>query len=823
MSKKVIIVGGVAGGATAAARLRRLDEKLEILMFERGEYISFANCGLPYYIGGIISDRNSLLVQTVDGMAEKFNIDIRNQSEVTEINREDKKVKVINSKTGDEYYETYDYMILSPGAQPIKPRIPGIESARNLFTLRSIPDTDKIKSFIDFSQPKKAIVIGGGFIGVEMAENLAHKGIGVTLVEMADQVLAPLDFEMASIIHAHLIEKGINLVLKDGVKSFEDNGNRIVLQSGMSLDTEMTVLAIGVSPENKLAKDSGLTVGSKGGIIVNEFLQTSDPSIYAIGDAIEVKDYSSGKPVMIPLAGPANKQGRIVANNICGVREKYIGTLGTAVVKIFDMTVAVTGNNEKQLKGLGVDYKAIHIHPGSHAGYYPGALPISIKLLFQPEGGRILGAQAVGYKGVEKRIDVLATAIRGDLKVTDLKDLELTYAPPYSSAKDPVNMLGFAASNIMGGLVESFQWHEVNGISNNDGLILDVREPNERILGYIDNSLNIPLGQLRSNLSKLPKDKTIYIYCQVGIRGYLAARVLTQNGYKTKNLDGGYKTYKNVFGSNSNEICNIQVDDSGVAKVECHTKGEVKENLKLNTCGMQCPGPIMEVFKRVKSMDEGDVLEVSASDPGFTKDIKAWCEKTGNTLLGTHFDGNSFIALIKKGKRDEVKLDKGVGYKVSENKENATIVVFSGDLDKTLASFIIASGAAAMGKKVTLFFTFWGLNALRRDKAPYVKKDILERMFGWMMPRGAKKLPISKMNMAGAGSTMIKYVMKQKNVDSLEVLMEKAMEAGVKLVACSMSMDIMGIKKEELIDGIEIGGVAAYLGEAEEANLNLFI
>jgi NADPH-dependent 2,4-dienoyl-CoA reductase/sulfur reductase-like enzyme len=413
MAKKIVIVGGVAGGATAAARLRRLDETSSIILIERGEHISFANCGLPYYIGETIKDRKKLLVQTVEGMSKKFNLDIRNLTEVIGINRDQKTVTIKNLQSSEVYKENYDNLILSPGAKPVVPPIDGLSEAKNIFTLRNIPDTDKIKSFIDKKHPQKAVVIGGGFIGLEMAENLAERGIEVTVVELGKQVMAPLDYEMASLIHSHLTEKGVNLILEDGVKAFKQNGSIIELESGMQICTDMAILSIGVSPENQLAVMAGLEVGQRGGILVNDYLQTNDPDIYAIGDAIEVKDFINGNAAMIPLAGPANRQGRIAANNIYGKQEKYKGTLGTSIAKVFDFSAAATGLNEKQLKQLGKDYQAVHIHPSSHAGYYPGAAPIALKLLFSPETGSIYGAQAVGEDGVDKRIDVIATAIKG--------------------------------------------------------------------------------------------------------------------------------------------------------------------------------------------------------------------------------------------------------------------------------------------------------------------------------------------------------------------------------------------------------------------------
>ncbi|TYS01248.1 CoA-disulfide reductase [Rossellomorea vietnamensis] len=548
MNKKIVIIGGVAGGATAAARLRRLDETSTIVMFERGEHISFANCGLPYYIGETILEREKLIVQTVEGMSKKFNLDIRNLSEVTSINRDEKTVTVKDLKTNNVYKEDYDVLVLSPGAKPIIPPIPGLKEADNIFTLRNIPDTDRIKSYVDDQNPDKAVVVGGGFIGLEMAENLAHRGVNVTLVEMANQVMAPADYEMAAIVHKHLRDKGVTLILEDGVNSFENNGKKVILNSGKDISTDMVILSIGVKPESSLAVNAGLSVGERGGILVNKYMQTNDESIFALGDAVEVKDYISGSAAMIPLAGPANRQGRIVANNIYGKKEPYKGTLGTGIAKVFDLTVATTGNNEKTLKRLGKKYKAVHIHPASHAGYYPGAHPIALKVLFDPENGTILGAQAIGEDGVDKRIDVIATAIKGNLTIYDLTEIELAYAPPFSSAKDPVNMAGYVAANMLAEGIQTIQWHEINSIVEAGGLLIDVREPNERKNGFIAGSINIPLGELRDRLAEFPKDKPVYVSCQVGLRGYLATRILAGNDFDVFNLDGGWKTYSAVYG-----------------------------------------------------------------------------------------------------------------------------------------------------------------------------------------------------------------------------------------------------------------------------------
>nr|WP_312984593.1 CoA-disulfide reductase [Clostridioides sp.] len=826
MNKKVIIVGGVAGGASAAARLRRLDESLEIIMFEKGEYISFANCGLPYYIGETINDRSKLIVQTVETMSSKFNLDIRNLSEVISIDKDRKIVLVKNLKTGETYEESYDTLMLSPGANPIKPPIPGINECDNLFTLRNIPDTDKIKSYIDSNRPNRAVVIGGGFIGIEMAENLHQRGIEVTLVEASDQVMAPLDVEMVSVIHEHLINKGVQLILGDGVKSFDNKGKKVVLTSGKEIDTDLIMLSIGVKPETKLAKEAGLKLNERGAIVVDDQMKTSDKDIYAIGDAIEVIDFVNKKPTMIPLAWPANRQGRLVADNICGRDVRYKGTLGSSVAKVFDYTVATTGNNEKILKRLGIEYKVVHIHPNSHAGYYPGSFPIYIKMTFDPNTGQIFGAQGVGIDGVEKRIDILATAIKGGLTVFDLPDVEVCYAPPYNSAKDPVNMLGYYASNVIEGMLDTIQWSEVDEIQKNGGVIIDVRDEFELISGTMPNSINIPLGELRERLNEIPKDKKIYATCQVGIRGYIACRILEQNGLKCTNIDGGIKTYlavkRGLESLKKQDEKHLESSTSSKLGDEMINKDDIVTNVTLDACGLQCPGPIRRVFEEMNKMQEEGILEVRASDPGFGKDIEAWCDKTGNTLIKSDFDKSkkAFVAYIKKGKN--AILSKSCSIEQSD-KNGATLVVFSGDLDKAIASFIIATGAASMGKEVTMFFTFWGLNVLKRKDKPNVSKDTMEKMFDFMLPSHSGKLPLSQMNMGGMGPKMINQIMKKNNVDDLDTLIKNAINMGVKVVACAMSMDLMGIKKEEFIDGVEIGGVASYLGATEDSGLNLFI
>lgn len=825
MSKKIIIVGGVAGGASTAARLRRLDEHANIIMFEKGEYISFANCGLPYHIGGTISEREKLIVTSVESMSNKFNIDIRNFSEVVKIDKKNKTVTVKNHKTNEIYEENYDNLVLSPGASPIKPPISGINDCDNLFILRNIPDTDKIKNFINENKPKHVTVVGGGFIGLEMLENLYDLGLNLTLVEASEQVMAPLDIEMANIIHEHIVDKGIQVILKDGVNSFENNGKKIVLASGKEINTDMIILSIGVKPETNIAKECGLKLNQRGAIVVDKYMKTSDNNIYALGDAVEIMDFVNKKPTMIPLAWPANRQGRIVADNICGKKSEYKGSLGSSVAKVFDYTVATTGNNEKTLKKLGINYEVIHIHPSSSASYYPGAFPISYKMTFDPKDGKIFGAQGVGINGVEKRIDIIATAIKGNLNIYDLQDVEVCYAPPYNSAKDPVNMLGYYAENIIEKNVNVIQWYEVDKLDNNNSIIIDIREEFELATGVIENSINIPLTVLRHRLNEIPKNKMIYVTCQVGLRGYIACRILSQNGFDCANIDGGIKTYlavKKAEKALNNQ--NISKNNGGkeMSKNDFN-KESVDAHVTLDACGLQCPGPIRRVFEEINKMEENQILEVKASDPGFTKDIDSWCDKTGNTLLKSEFDKNkkAFVAYIQKGSKD-VKVNPSCSLSNNE-KDGATMVVFSGDLDKAIASFIIATGAASMGKPVTMFFTFWGLNILKSKDKPSVSKDAMEKMFDMMLPSNTDKLPLSQMNMGGMGPKMIKQIMKKHNVDDIDTLIKNAMDMGVKVVACSMSMELMGIKAEEFINGVEIGGVASYLGATEESNLNLFI
>lgn len=840
MSKKTVIIGGVAGGATAAARLRRRDEKMEIVVLEKGDYISFANCGLPYYIGDVIKSRDALLLQTPEAMKKKFNIEVRTRAEAVAVHPKEHKVSVCDLSTGAKYEESYDNLILATGSSPIKPPIPGIDG-QGIFTLWNIPDTDKIKNYMEQHRPGRAAVIGGGFIGLEMAENLHGAGLDVTIIEMQNQVMAPLDYEMAQILHENIRMNNTELILEDGVDHFEtQNGStRIHLKSGRTVEAEMVLLSIGVKPNSSLAKAAGLSLNARGGVQVDEYLRTSEPDIYAVGDVIEVNHLVTGEKTMIPLAGPANKQARICADNITGSQKTYQGSMGTSVAQVFDLTAAAVGLNEKALlasgRKKGTDYETVVINQKSHAGYYPQATPITLKLLFEKEG-KILGAQAVGQDKVDKRIDTIATVMSMGGTTENLAKLELAYAPPFSSAKDPVNMLGFVAENILNKMVSFVTPAELDLLLDTEEgsiTVLDVTEDAERMVFSIPGSVHIPLGMLRDRLGELNPDKKIITYCSIGVRSYNAARILAQNGFRNVSvLAGGTSFYKTYHHTVSGQMPPAFSKTKEKSPAPEKTADKTPQKIQILDCsGLQCPGPIMKVNETLKQMQEGARLQVSATDMGFARDIDAWCQRTGNTLLSTERQGKENIVTIQKGSvaadsdfsESSPSVSAASCFSAGQGNQGKTIIVFDGDLDKVLASFIIANGAAAMGRPVTMFFTFWGLNVLRKPRKVRVKKPFVEKMFGFMMPRGTTKLKLSKMNMLGMGTKMMKKVMKSKNVSSLEELIEQALANGVKLVACTMSMDVMGITPEELIDGVELAGVASYLGDAEQSNVNLFV
>ena len=875
-SKRVLIVGGVAGGASAAARARRLSEESQIVLFERGEHISFANCGLPYHIGGAIAQRDRLLVQTAAGMRKRFRIDVHTRTEVVSIDRPNRELVVRDLRGpqgGATRRESYDYLVLSPGAAPVRPPIPGGDHAR-VFTLRNMADMDAIKGVVDGliqpgQGPGHAVIVGGGYIGLEMAEALRQRSMGVTLVERTDQVFAPADPEMAQAVAQELALHGVDVRLGESVAAIEAADQqagvsasplRARLSGGETVACDLLILAVGVKPEARLAQEAGLAIGPTGGILVDEHMRTSDERIYAVGDAVEVKDFVGGWAALIPLAGPANRQGRIAADNIFGLPSVYPRTQGTAICKVFDLAIGMTGLSEKACRRMGVPCEKVYVHPASHASYYPGASPLSLKVLFDPTSGKLLGAQAVGGKGVDKRIDVLAVALRAGMTVRDLQDLELSYAPPYGSAKDPINYAGFAASNALAGDVKLC--HAADMTPSEHNLLLDVRTHAEAQGGTIAGAVNISVDELRDRLGELPRDKELLVFCAVGLRGYLACRMLTQKGFACRNLSGGYKTYRAVQDSQAardkaatsapaggpppnpssgagaanpataQASCENAATSAAPGQCCCETKlaqDDIPKSVlagsgpvrTIDATGLQCPGPILRLKQELATLSGGQALRIRVSDRAFGADVRAFCKSTGNTLVSVGPDGGVIQATIVRGLAPSTVPASQPTDAPSAPK--TTLVVFSNDLDKALAAFIIANGAAAMGGEVTLFFTFWGLNILRKPQPPSVRKDLVSRMFGWMMPRGAARLTLSKMHMAGMGTGMMKGIMRKKNVLSLEQLIEQARQAGVRLVACTMSMDVMGIAREELLDGIEEGGVAMYLGEAQNGRVNLFI
>ena len=789
---KTVIIGGGAAGASCAARLRRLDESAEILILEKTDEISIANCGLPYYVSGVISNRENILVSTPEKFKNWFNIDVKLNSEVVKINRNDKNIQLANGEI-----ISYDKLVLAQGASPIIPNFNGMDR-NNVFGVRTLNDADKIKEFIKNNNTKNAVVIGGGFIGIEMAENLAHLGLNTTLVELSDQILAPVDKEVAQFAQNTMTENGVNLILSDGVKEF--NQNKIVLNSNKEIEFDIVIMAIGVRPEIKLAQDAGLETNR--GIIVNDNMQTSDENIYAAGDSVEVKDFVSDTNTLIPLAGPANRQGRIIADNICGFNSTYQKSQGTSVIKVFDLTVASVGNNEKQLKQKNIPYWKTYTFSRSHAGYYPDSSLVLFKLLFN-EQGKILGAQGVGEDGIEKRIDVISSIMRLNGTVQDMLNSELCYAPPYSSAKDPVNILGMVSDNILKGFLKPAYFEDLKS-----SYLIDIRPEISYKTNTIPNAINIPINELRNRTDEIPKDKKVVLFCNTGYTSYCASRILIQKGFNNVySFMGGLEFYKELTKQNKIPVLNK-------AKLTQEIQYSNSNIIKIDASGMQCPGPIMKVSKAIENAQNGEIFEVVSTDKGFKSDISAWCENTGNNLIDLKVENKKIYAIIQKGQPL-----KNIPAK-TENDQ--TIVVFSNDLDKVLASFIIANGAKASGKDVTMFFTFWGLNVLRKSNVN-VKKGLIDTMFGMMMPKGTDKLTLSKMHMGGIGSAMMKWVMKNKNISTLSELIKQAQENGIKFIACNMSMDVMGIKEEELIDGVEIGGVAKYIAESSHSNSNLFI
>lgn len=809
---KHIIIGGVAGGATAAARIRRADENAEIVLVEKGKYISYANCGLPYYIGGVIKSRDKLFVQTPEAFSRRFNVDVRTRHEALSIDTERHEVS-IRRADGTTYSETYDRLLLSPGAEPVRPPLEGIDT-EGIFTLRNVDDTDRIHSYLGTHRVRHAVVVGGGFIGLEMAENLHHAGAGVSIVEMADQVMAPVDFSIASHVHRHLMDKGVGLWLGRGVERFtSENGSiKVWLNTGETLSADLVLLSIGVRPSVRLAREAGIELGARG-IKVNRWLQTSSPDVYAVGDAIEYEHPIAGGPWLNYLAGPANRQARIAADNmVYGNREEYEGSIGTSVAKVFDITVGATGLAAKHLKRMGVPYLTSVTTSSSHAGYYPGAFNLTLKLTFAPDTGRIYGAQCVGVDGVDKRIDEIAMLIKRGGTVRDLVRTEQAYAPPFSSAKDPVAIAGYVACNTLDGVMPVVTWRELAAADRSEVCLVDVRTPEEYSLGTIDGAVNIPLDDLRGRLGEIDRESDVIVFCAVGLRGYLAQRILLGRGYRrVRNLAGGYKTYSLA----TQKVEPVEGQPCGQAEDSGAESGDM---LRLDACGLQCPGPIMQVKNAVDGMKAGQRIEVRATDPGFARDAESWCRSTGNKFVSKTSEGGYHTLVIEKREACASAVTPAAG-----ESRDKTFIMFSDSLDRAIATFVLANGAAATGGKVTIFFTFWGLNVIKKRRKPHVKKDIFGRMFAWMLPSDSTCLHLSKMSMLGLGDRLMRHIMRRKNISQLEELMREAVYNGVELIACQMTMDMMGISRDELIDGVTVGGVATYMERAGNSGVNLFI
>ncbi|NWK56700.1 FAD-dependent oxidoreductase [Verrucomicrobiaceae bacterium N1E253] len=809
-TQHILIIGGVAGGASAAARARRHSETAHITLIERGPDVSFANCGLPYHIGGEIADRDRLALQTPESLKALLNLDVQIRTEAIAVSREKKEVTVRRLDTGAEETLSYDSLILAPGASPIVPPLEGIEHER-ILSLRNLQDMDKIKAAAETTD--SVLVIGAGFIGLEMAEQLRHIDKKVQVVELQEQILPQVDPEIVAPVEGEMTKHGIELILGDGVASFSHENDLVSAQlnSGKTVSAGLVVLSIGVKPESDLAKDAGLELGPRGHIVVNEYQQTSDPSIYAAGDVCETLDPILGTRTAIPLGGPANRQGRTAADHIFMGNNAlaYPGSIGTSIVRVFDQVVATTGYNEKRLLAAGVDFDTVTINAHSHAGYYPGALNVTLKLLWRTSDGLILGASAVGADGIDKRMDVIATAITGKLTIDDLCNVELSYSPPFGSAKDPVNIAAFAACNIRDGLVTP-----ALDLSDDKLQLIDVRPAEMSKIRPLDPSFGakaIPVSQLRNRLDELDQSRPVTAVCALGKMSYFASRILTMNGFEARSVTGGLALNPDLAKSSN--------DTPGTTAPQAKpvTSSPAKQ---LDCTGIACPGPIMKVKEAASELQAGEILEVKASDGGFANDLPAFCSANQYEFLGA--ETNKGIVTGRLRIPEQGNLPAPVTGGAANN--DTTMVVFSQEMDKVMAGLVIANGTLAMGGKATLFFTFWGLNALRKPGTTAVDgKTMMDKMFGMMLPQGTPKLPLSNMNMGGMGMRMMKSRMAAKNLPNLDGLLEDAVKGGARLVACAMSMEAMGIHQDELIDGVEMGGVAEFLAASSRSGTSLFI
>jgi len=737
--------------------------------------------------------------------------------------------------TGEEIVESYDKLALCPGAAPFVPPLPGVDHP-DIHVLRRIGDMDAIKALVDGSHgnppARHAVVIGAGYIGLEVAENLHHRGIETVIVEMAEQILPPLDRELTTQMESYIRAHGITLQLGTQAAAFSETPNgrlRVELQNNEFVETDFVVLAAGVRPSTRLAVDAGIEIGPRGGIKVDEHMRTNVADVYAAGDAVEVEHLVLPGPYLVPLAGPANRQGRVAAENICGRDTTFGAVQGTSIVKMFDMVAGGTGANQRQLTQAGIPFERVQVHPSGHAGYYPGTAKMHLKVLFEPGTGKLLGAGCVGFDGVDKRIDVLATAIKAGMTIFDLQDLELAYAPPFGSAKDPVNMAGFVGSNLLKGDLHLWYPSEYPRATE-EARVIDVRGPSEYAIWHLPGAENVPLPVIRDECEGWDRSVPLRLYCAVGFRSYLAYRALVQRGFTdVRMLSGGMDTFRAFHDVPAEE----QVDSH--EPVVSYAEGVTGANtgraattvpvtvaatgvsVDLDCTGLACPGPIMKLQDKVDQLNPGDEVLVHVSDPGFRLDAPAWAAKNGHEMLDIRPEGPGYAATFRKGGGPAVG---GAAARICDKK---TLVVFSGDFDRVLAAFILANGSVAMGDEVLMFFTFWGLNALRREDPPPRERSAMEKAFAAMMPSGPQKMPLSTMNMLGGGPAMIKKIMKDHNVPSLPELIASAQDSGVRLVACTMTMDLLGIAVDDLIEGVELGGVAMMYGESNESNAQFFI
>lgn len=827
--KRFVIVGGVAAGASAAARLRRLDENASIVILEKGDSASYANCGLPYRLGNVIRSRDNLLVTAPEKFRDWFAIDLRCRSEAVAIDR-DRQTVHVREASGREYDEPYDTLLLAPGAVPREASVPGADdpAVHHLWTLA---DMDAVERSLD-SGAHRALVVGAGFVGVETAENLAHRGLEVTIVQKS-HVLPILDPEMSTLVADELLRSGIALELGCVVERYHRTPDGLVatLSNGRELVCDLAIEGVGVAPASSLAASAGLELGPRGHIRVDEHMRTSDPAIYAAGDAVEVVDSATGRAVAIALAGPANKQGRIAADNMAArapaAPATYRGGNGTSVVRVGGLTVASAGRTEERLAREGVPHRALYIHPFSNATYFPGAAQMTLKLLFAPSDGAILGCQIVGTKGVDKRIDLISAAMSAGWPAPRLAEAEAAYAPPYGSAKDSVNFAGFVAQNILDGLTDPVS----PGADLSAAFVVDVRTPAEYALGAIPGARNLPLETLRDHLDELPHDRSVVAYCQVGVRGYLAERILRQRGFDAHNLSGGYTAWKlfhHTLPPVRRPTAKVAEDPAPKSSAPANATVSATAPVELDVRGLACPGPVMRLTQTISGVPDGTRIHLLAPST-FEGDLRRWAEANGHGLDQLAALSDGIEAVVTKGgaaqgpaTRPATPAPTCPSAPLPAPPAKMAIVVFSNDLDRALAALILANGFAATGTQVSLFFTFWGLSILRKNPAPRTKKTFLAKMFAWMLPCGAKKLALSKLDMMGLGRGLMKDLMRKQHVPSLDDLIASAHDAGVKFLACEMAMNLMGFSADELAPVDEVVGVATFAAVAK-ASGTLFI